>query len=154
MLSFFWGKKKTRKENGIVLITNVSSGWEAVTCQRDAVRSYHHFSPTPLVWRKLISATTIWPILEWKNSLLDWGVQTVHWRHSGQYSWTCTEHHSYPGLGCGDYTDCMNCNSYLFRGDLGFWIHYAILHHLQEKKIQHGNVFYKEPCFICNKQII
>ena len=58
----------------------------AVICQRDAVKVWPQFSaPTPLVWESWTWVPMICRIQEWSCSLMDWGVQTVHWKHSGQF---------------------------------------------------------------------
>ena len=52
-----------RKSNEKCCITNASSGWVAVTCQRVAVRSYRQSSAPALVWEKWIWVTMTFRIL-------------------------------------------------------------------------------------------
>ena len=69
----------------VFLFIIISPDWLTVTSQRETVQLCPQFSaPSPLVWEIWTWVTTTCGIQEWSSFLLDWRVQTVHWKRSGQ----------------------------------------------------------------------
>lgn len=65
-------------------VADSSSGWVAVTSQREAVELCLQFSaPSPLVWEIWTWVTTTCRIQEWNYCVMDWTLHTVHWKLSG-----------------------------------------------------------------------